>query len=365
MKNYKTGLLVAFAFSILFTACGGEQKNTTAQDTRPTVKVTLAKVGSENVNGFTSLSGKIQAQKYVNVSARLMGYLMDVKTDVGSRVKKGQRLATIKSDEILAKKAQAEAGIAEAEAGLENIEKDYGRIKSLFDKNSATQKELDDITAAKKGIMAKIKQAVEMKNEVNTMLSYSQIIAPFNGVVTEKHVNSGDLATPGRSLFTIEGGNDFQAEIMVPESQIVSIKKGQKVVVVLKNSGKEIKGTIDEYSTSSLRTGGQYLAKINLNKKDIKNVKLLSGMYVNVLLPEQKNNSNQHKSLVGKNAIVQKGQLTGVFTVSENNIAILRWVRLGKTFGDQVEILSGLNSGEEYISNHDGRLMNGVKVETK
>lgn len=359
------GFLTAIIFSLAISACGGNDENTAANDTRPTIKATLAKAGGGSVEGYTTLSGKIQAEKYASVSARIMGYLTDVKVDVGDRVKQGQLLATIKSDEIQAKKAQAEAGISEAKAALENIKKDFARVQSLFNKKSATQKELDDITAAKNMMEAKLKQAEEMKNEVNSMLSYTRITSPYNGVITEKHVNSGDLATPGRPLFTIEAGGNFQAEIMVPESKITSIKKGDKVKVILKNNGKEINGSIGEYSSSSLQTGGQYLAKIDLDKNDLRSIKLFSGMYVNVLLMEKNGASSAGKVLVKKDAIVEQGQLTGIYTVSENNTAILRWVRLGKSFGDQVEVLSGLASGENYIADYEGRLVNGVKVQAK
>ncbi len=358
------GISAVLIFITLLAACGGGHKNTSTAAPRPTVKATLAKAGGGTVNNFISLSGKIQAENYATVSARIMGYLMEVKVDVGDQVQKGQLLATIKSDEILAKMAQADAGIAEAKAGLDNIEKDFARVKSLFDKKSATQKELDDITAAKNMMTAKLKQAQEMKNEVNTMLSYARITSPYNGVITEKHVNSGDLATPGRPLFTVEGGGDFKAEILVPENQISSIKKGEKVKVILKNNGTEINGFINEFSSSSAQTGGQYLAKVDLDKNDLKNTSLYSGMYVNVLLPIKNTATPEGgKILVNKNAVVEQGQLTGIYTVSENGTAILRWVRLGKSYGDKVEILSGLSSDESYIAEYEGRLLNGVKVQ--
>lgn len=359
-----SGISTAFLLVLMVSACGGEHEQSGTMANRPTVKATLAKASGGAATGFVSLSGKIQAENFATVSARLMGYLTEVRVDVGDPVQKGQLLATIKSDEIQAKIAQAEAGISEAKAGLDNIEKDFVRTKSLFDKKSATQKDLDDITAAKNMMVAKLKQAQEMKNEVNTMLSYARITSPYNGVITEKFVNSGDLATPGRPLFTVEGGGDFKAEILVPENQITTLKKGDKARVILKNSGTEINGVISEFSSSSANTGGQYLAKVDLDKKDLNNTKLYSGMYVNVLLPLKNSATNaDNKVLVNKNAIVEQGQLTGVYTMSENGTAILRWVRLGRTYGDKVEILSGLAADENYIATYEGRLMNGVKIQ--
>lgn len=351
--------------SAALTSCGGKQATTNANDTRPSINVSMATVGNTSAEGYTSLSGKIQAEDYANVSARIMGYLTNVRVEVGDKVSKGQVLASISSDEIKAKQAQADAGIAEAQAALRNIEKDYARIQSLFEKQSATQKELDDITAHKEMTMAKLRQAQEMKNEANTMYSYASIRAPFSGTLTEKHIHSGDLASPGRPLFTIEAAGNFQAQAMIPESQIAQIKKGDQVKVIVKSTGAELKGTISEYSTSSLNTGGQYLAKIDLNKQSIKGQKLFSGMFVNVLMPQKAASSSSAKITVPTKAIVTQGQLTGIYTLSEGGTALLRWIRLGKTYGDQVEVLSGLAQGEQYILSADGRLMNGVKVVTK
>lgn len=362
--NKKFFWFLAIFSSLTILACGGGNENN-SDDIRPTVKVKLAKAGGVNTEEFTTLSGKIQAEESANISARIMGYLINIPVKVGDQISKGQLLATISSEDIKAKIAQADAGISEATVALKNVEKDYSRIKNLFEKKSATQKELDDITAFKNTTMEKLKQAEAMKNEVSALLSYATIKSPFSGVITEKFVNVGDMANPGMPLFTIEAGGNYQAVVMVPESQISSVKKGEKVKVIIKSNGEELNGVIAEYSSSSLNTGGQYLTKINLDKKELKNQKLYSGMYVHVLLPEKNKNRDQGKITVIKNAVVEQGQLTGIFTLSDQNTAILRWVRLGKYYDDQVEVLSGLSMGEDYISEYDGRLLNGTKVAVK
>ena len=348
---------------ILFSCDKPETK--LANDTRPTVSAKLVKAGEAANENYFTVSGKIQAENYVDVSSRMMGYLTGIYAKVGDKVQTGQTLATIENTDIQNKIAQIDAGILEAETGLANIEKDYVRIKSLFEKQSATQKELDDIITHRDVMKAKIKQAQETKNEVNTMLSYTKIKAPFTGVIIEKYVHGGDLVSPGKPLFSVESGNNFQAAAMIPESQITNIAKGDRVKVIIKSSGQEINGTISEYSHSAINTGGQYLTKINLAKKEIRNTKLFSGMYVTVLLPNKKKAATIEKITVHKNAIVRQGQLTGLYTVNDNNTALLRWVRLGKSFGDQIEILSGLAADENYLTDYDGSMRNGVKVELK
>ena len=367
MTTVKNNFIWLNALILMFAiaSCGGGHEVELAKDTRPTVQAKLVKAGGTTSEGYITISGKIQAKKHANVAARIMGNIIGTNAKIGDRVQAGQLLATISSTDMQAKLAQAEAGIQEAKTGLANIEKDYARINSLFQKNSATQKELDDISAHRDMMKAKVKRAEEMKKEINTMISYAKIKAPFSGTVTEKYADVGDLASPGKPLFTIESNGGFQAEAMIPESQITNVKKGDRVKVLIKSSGQEINGTISELSSSALNTGGQYLTKINLDNKDVKNIKLYSGMYINVLLPNKNKSDKGGKITVNKNAIVQQGQLTGIYTMSGENTAILRWVRLGKTYGDQVEVLSGLASGESYIADANGRLVNGVKVEIK
>lgn len=334
-----------------------------ATENHPTVKAKISKVGGSATEDYVIVSGKIRSENYANISSRMMGYITNVNAKVGDKVYANQILATISDADFQAKIAQADAGINAATTGLNNVEKDYNRILSLFEKESATQKEVDDITTQLNLMKTKLNQAQEAKNEVNTMLSYTKIKAPFNGIITEKFVNSGDLANPGMPLYSIESGDNFQVEAMVPESYIASINKGDEVIVVLKSNGETLKGKIQEYSSSAMNTGGQFMVKIALDKKDLKDIKLFSGMFVNVQLQNKNTSTSTEKILVNKSAIVQQGQLTGLFTLSDNQTAVLRWVRLGNTYGDQVEILSGLSLGESYITESESRIMNGSKIE--
>jgi RND family efflux transporter MFP subunit len=194
--------------------------------------------------------------------------------------------------------------------------------------------------------------------------SYANITAPFSGDVTNTFVKEGDMANPGMPLVSVEGNGLMQVMAMVSEGDITSIKNGMPVTVLVKSSNQQIKGKVSEVSGSATNTGGQYLVKINLDKTD-KNV--LSGMFVNVQFPIEKPKSKTITNktdmvLVPESALITKGQLTGIYTVNSNNIAILRWLRTGKTFGNQVEVLSGLSAEEKYIVSAEGKLYNGVKV---
>lgn len=365
-RSIKSFGLAALTLAVMTTSCKkGHNKVELAEDTRPTVNVTLSEAGGTDQAGFYTVSGKIRAERSVDVTSRMMGAINNMNAKVGDRVVAGQTLATISNTDISAKAAQADAGILEAETALQNMERDLARIESLFEKQSATQKELDDIRTARDMMAAKLEQAREMKNEINAMLSYTVITAPFTGVITEKYMNSGEMASPGRPIFHLESGTSFQAEAMIPESRITGVQVGDAVTVILKSTGQEISGKVVERSQSSIRSGGQYVVKIDMDKADLKDVDLLSGMFINVRLQGKAKSAEAERITVEKEAIVTHGQLTGIYTVSEQQTAVLRWVRLGSDFGDEVEVLAGLSSGEAYILSSDGRLLNGVKVEVK
>ncbi len=358
MKTKITTLILSTLFLI---SCGGENKNEIATETPIAVKVSGT---TENDNSpFVTASGKIESQNSANVSTRMMGYVTKVHVKMGQKVSQGQLLVSINNTDLQAKKAQVDASILQATAGYNNAKKDYERFQALFAQQSASQKELDDMTSRYEMAKAGLEGAKQMRNEVMAQFSYANITAPFSGEVTNTFVKEGDMANPGMPLVSVEGNGLMQVMAMVSEGDITSIKNEMPVTVLVKSSNQQLKGKVSEVSTSATNTGGQYLVKINLEKTDNK---VLSGMFVNVQFPIEKpkaksETTKSDKILVPESALVTQGQLTGIYTIS-NNVAILRWIRTGKSFGNQVEVLSGLSANEKYIVAAEGKLYNGVKV---
>jgi RND family efflux transporter MFP subunit len=356
----KTIAILTFS-SLFLISCGGEQKKEVTTEIPIAVKVSGT---TENDNSpFVTASGKIESQKSANVSTRMMGYVTKVHVKMGQKVSEGQLLISINNTDLQAKKAQVDASILQATAGFNNAKKDYERFKTLFEQQSASQKELDDMTSRYEMAKAGLEGAKQMRNEVIAQFSYANITAPFSGDVTNTFVKEGDMANPGMPLLSVEGNGLMQVMAMVSENDITSIKNGMPVSVLLKSSNQQLKGKVSEVSGSATNTGGQYLIKINLENTE---ATILSGMFVNVQFPIEKSKAKTETKksdmvLVPESALITKGQLTGIYIVN-NNIAILRWLRTGKSFGNQVEVLSGLSTNEKYIVSAEGKLYNGVKV---
>ncbi len=356
----KTKLYTAlFTGALLFlTGCGGDAKKGDT-DTTAVVPVQVSKAVSDSDSAFLSASGKIEAKNNADLSTRMMGFVNGIHVKVGDKVKKGQLLLNIKNTDLQAKRAQIEASITAATAAFNNAKKDYDRFKILFAENSASPKEMDDVTTHFDMAKAQLEAANQMKNEINAQFSYANITAPFDGVITNKYINLGDLANPGVPLLSMESPGNFQIIAMVPENEISKIQSGSNVAVLIKSLDVTIPGKVVEVSSSSKNTGGQYLVKALLDKTD---AHILSGMFATAQFPIAPTTKTVSMVLIPQSALVENGELKGVYTISDQNRALLRWLRLGKIYGDQVEVLSGLNSEEQYIVSADGKLFNGAKV---
>lgn len=357
MKKIITSIAFLLIIGLTISCSKKEEKQISEL---PAISVTINETAGSNSGKYVTASGKIEAENSANISTRMMGYVTSVKVKTGQKVSKGQLLATISSTDLQAKKAQAEAGVNQATAMYNSAKRDYDRFVVLFSQKSASQKEMDDMTTHFEMAKAGLETAKQMKNEVMAQFSYTNITAPFSGTVTGTFVKEGDMANPGMPIVSVEGSSKLQAVVMVSESEISNIKNGMTTNVNIKSLDKTIKGKVAEVSTSARNTGGQYIVKIDLDKTE----NVLSGMFVNAVFPIEKQVEQTQNNLVliPQEAVITQGQLKGIYVINDDNTAILRWLRLGKTYGNDIEVLSGLTSGEKYVLKADGRLFNGAKV---
>ncbi|RKR85749.1 RND family efflux transporter MFP subunit [Mucilaginibacter gracilis] len=326
--------------------------------------VTVSQPAAVSKQGL-AVSGRVEANQTANISTRVMDYITKVNVNVGDRVSKGQLLATISNDDMLAKRAQAEAMIAQADAAFKNAQKDYDRFTALYKQQSASAKELDNVTLQYQAAKSGLEAAKQQRNEVNAMLGYTNLTAPFAGTITQKMMDAGSMANPGMPLLTIEQSGSYQVSALVPESEISLINEGLPVTITIDAIHKTINGKIVQIDPSSAQSGGQYQIKIHI--PDNEKQGLFAGMYANVAITVTQaiKTKSADQVMVPVSAIEYKDELTGLYTIGSNHTALLRWVRLGKTQGSQVEVLSGLAANEQFIVTAEGRLYNGVPVKLK
>lgn len=355
---------ILIAAILLATACSSENINKEGRATEA-VLVSLASPLYATASGVHA-SGQVESVETATISTRVMGQIMKINVKPGDHVKAGQVLLTINNQDMSAKGAQAKAMIAEAEAHLKSAHKDYQRFTALYEQQSASAKELDNVTLHYQAALARVEAAKQMHNEVKAMMAYTSLTAPFSGVVTQKIAEEGALASPGMPLLVIEKSGSFQVSASVAESEIGKIKLNSTVRLTIKSIGKEFDGRVSEISPSSQLSGGQYRIKVSIPESQGKD--LYAGMYATVFVPvsgEENQGEESNSILVPRSAIVTKDQLNGLYTISTNNTALLRWVRLGKVYGDDVEVLSGLDKTDQFIVRADGVLYNGAPVTLK
>ncbi len=308
------------------------------------------------------LSGVVSAKQTAVISTRMMGFVRKIYVKQGDRVKQGQLLIAINSDDLDAKKAQAQAMITEAEAAAKNAQHDYERFQKLHAQKSVSDKELENVTLNNTSMQSKVKMARQMLNEVNAMLAYTHITAPFSGIITQKMIDEGSTASPGMPLLSLEESGEMVVTSSVPENYIQYVRKGDSVKIDIKSLNISINGIISELSPSAYMTGGQYSMKIALDAKE--NGNLRAGMFAGIHVSGKMKQEQTSKILINKVSVFTRDQLTGVYIADKENQAVLRWIRLGKEEGDQVEVLSGLNRDDRIIANPGNGLYNGRKVIT-
>jgi RND family efflux transporter MFP subunit len=295
-----------------------------------------------------------------------MGYITKVYVKVGDRVNAGQLLFTVNSNDIQAKQSQVDAMLKQAEAAFYVAQKDFDRYTALYKQNSASAKELEQITMQYQSAKAGVEAAKAVQHEVKSQLTYANVVAPFSGVVTQKLADEGSLANPGMPILTIEQGGSLQVTAMVPETEIASLKVGDVANVNVDAANTQFQSKLIQINPSSQFTGGQYIIKLSIPISDAN--KLMAGMYAQIKIQTKTavvKSDTSNTVMIPTTALVYRDQLVGVYTISAQNTAMLRWLRIGKTEGDKVEVLSGLAKNEAYIIKAEGNLYNGAKVSVK
>jgi RND family efflux transporter MFP subunit len=374
-------LIAVFGLLAFTTACQKEPQRAEAAAPRPVmVKVTSA--AEVDWPSLYEATGTVRARTAAVISSRVMGYVRQVRVEPGDRVAAGQVLVVIDARDLdsavrQAKAANTEAAdaslelqnaVASARANLDLAEVTHRRMADLFDKKSISNQEFDESVAKLKVAQAayemaiakrtqlasKIRQAEEAVQAAQITREYAEITAPFAGVVTEKRVDAGSLATPGAPLLTLEGAGSYRLEASVEEGLLPAARLGQVVTVNLDSLGQTVQGRLSEVVPSVDSSSRSSLVKIDLPR--IPNLR--SGIFGRAMFPR----ATRPVLVAPQDAVIDQGQLQSVMVI-ENGVAHARVVTSGERRGGAVEILSGLAAGEKIVSPRPKNLLDGSTVE--
>lgn len=306
----------------------------------PTVAVEVNTLGLSSVPFQIEVAGTLQAVDQALISSRISGQVVEVPVQVGSKVKKGDLLVKIRAAEINARVRQAETQRAQAKRNFE-------RETKLLQVNASTREKVSTLSE-----QVQISEAAY--REAKAMLDYTQVKAPFSGTVTHKMVEVGDLASPGSALLRLEGSGALEVLVQIPEAQAQELRLDTMLSLTVPTIGLQTKAQISEISPTVDPVSRSTRVKLTLSD----NPALRSGQFARVALADK----GAKTLLIPQTALRQNGQMEQVF-VAEQGHARLRLVRSGARFGDQVEILSGLRAGDQFIVTADKILQDGQPLE--
>lgn len=339
--THKPLLSTLFACLLFLAAgCKDPAHNDTAKQSLPTAVVRVLIVAGQAAPHQAEVPGSVEAVQRATISSKISGAVEELPVTLGSTVKKGALLVKINAGEIPARVSQAETQLAQAQ-------RNYEREKRLLEKDAATRE-------AVKGLEDVYRVAEAGVREARSMLGYTMITAPFAGIISQKMINAGDLNTPGMSLLVLENIDHLQVVAAVPEGLALKIKKGGTLVVNVPAAEFSRAGTVTEVSPAADTASRTSLVKIRIDT----DVGLRPGQFARVVFPGF---AEGKAFLVPETSLSRFGQMERIFIV-HNNTAQLRLVRSGENREGMVEILTGLNPGEQVVVEGGERLVDGQPV---
>jgi len=351
--------------ALLLIGCGNKVKPSSSNVDRPVISgVSITEIKLTTANEYNETAGTVKAKTVSLVGSKVMGIITNVLVKEGDRVSAGQVLLTIDDRDLAPKVTVAESAYRESLQALEIAQQNQSlagtttqRYQQLYDENAISRQQMDQVetqgevaTLTFKRAEESVKQARANLADAQATYGFTQVTAPVDGVITGKKVDVGTMAAAGTTLFVLEDDSAYNLEADVDESIASKIFVGMTAEVVVDSLGKSIPGTVTEMAPTIDATARKLHIKI-----DVKDAGLKSGLYACVKIPTNK----KETILVPKNAIVEKGQLTGLYVVDAQGLVLFRIVRMGKTYDGQVEILSGVNVGEKIITEGSQKVIDG------
>ncbi len=386
------------AVALVASGCGrSDEPSKQAGPTGEVRNVSIAKITRSSIEDYYESTGTVRAKTETQVSANMMGRIVSFPVSEGDTVSKGQLLVEIDDRESQAQFQKAQAAMREAQAGLVEIDRSveaataavqtaeanrnlaqitFDRYKELFERRSATAQEFDEaqsrlkmarseldrakagvqvIISKKRQLNARIDQAKAEIASTRVFQGYSRIASPVSGVVVKKFAEAGATAGPGAPLLSIEDNSQYRLEVGIDESRGKLVRIGNRVSVRIDAvSEGEFLGSVAEVMPTADAASRTYTVKIDIPANPI----LKSGLFGVAKFPV----AQKDAITVPVSAIVERGQLSGVYIVAADGTAQFRIVTIGKTSEGKAEVLSGVAEGDEVVTSDTGAINDGTRV---
>jgi RND family efflux transporter MFP subunit len=328
----------------------------------------VAKVTREDLFKQVTIAAEFRPYEEVELHAKVSGYVSKINVDFGDTVKAGQLLATLEVPELQAELANAQAAKAKAGADFKNADLIYSRLQSVNQEhpNLVAQQELDTAQANDLTATAAIAAAKANFEKFQTMVGYTQIVAPFDGVVTHRYADPGTLIQAGTSsdtqalpLVRVSDNYRLRLDFPVTVDYVKDVQLGDSVEVRVDSfNAKTFTGKISRFTHDVDDNTRTMMTEIEVPNP---NLELIPGMYATVVLKVEKH----LQALAVPTEAVVGDKTPTVYVVNYENQIEERAVKLGIETADKYEILSGLNEGDRVVVGNRAQFQAGEKVEPK
>jgi len=352
--NRVISLLVALTLFSL-AGCGGDIEPGRSEGTPVTLSgLTTATVATSLLAGSEVFVGTVESADRGVLTARIDGRVRRILVNEGDAVKAGELLLTIEDNVAGDRLAEAEGNRQSAEAHFQLAEKTWNRYQQLFAKEAVTPQEMDRVSADLEMARQQLKAAEAGVSAARTALSHTQVTAPYAAKVVRKEVREGSTVLPGAPLLSLDRAGRRQVRADVSEAWAGRVKPGQALTVEIPALNKRYDVRVAEVLPATDPRSRSFQITLDLPADP----DLSAGLFARVFVGEPQ----VPTLLVPVTALVNRGQLHGLYIVDGENILHYRLVRIGRQHGEQVEILAGLEAGERYVVSGAERAVNGARL---
>ncbi|MGI9102979.1 MAG: efflux RND transporter periplasmic adaptor subunit [Terriglobales bacterium] len=368
MMRFRWLILLVAAAALFADAGCGTATNKAAVQPEMARDVAVVTAQRAPLADYVEAVGTVRAVQTAQLSSEIVATVREVRVKEGSRVRRGDVLLVLDDAQQRAGLERAQAGVRASQQDIAAVEAELGlasatlrRYQSLYEKKSVSPHEFEEVQARATAVKARRdaaqagqSQAMAAEAQARAGLGYTRIRAPFDGTITAKNVDSGALASPGVPLLTIEDTRSFRLEASVDESGLRFVKLGAETPVAIDALGAELPSKVVQVVPSADAATRTFVVKLELAPY----ARVRSGVFGRARFAR----GQREAIVVPRAAVLDRGQMQGVYVIAADGQIGLRFVTLGKPAGDQVEVLSGLSDGERLVAAHNGRELAGKRI---
>jgi len=289
------------------------------------------------------LDGVIEAVQQSTVSAQTSGTVQKLPFDVDDSVAAGDLIVQLEDSEQQSRLNQAQAGLEEAEAALTDAGQRFARIEEVYARGLVSRQEFDQARNNLAAAKARVERARAAVAEAEEQLSYTRVVAPYGGILTERHVELGETVSPGQPLLSGLSLEQLRVVVDLPQKYATLARNERQARVTLADGRVLETGemTLYPYADPATHT---FRLRMQLNEPG---GSLFPGMLVKVGVPV----ATREALWVPASSLIHRSELRAVYVMDSNDRPRLRQVRVGVRDGERLEILSGLSEGEQVVTN--------------